>query len=59
MRCLADASLYEYTGGEAPGLEQLQRKYAAQAVGHSEDGSQRWFNWIVKPKDSDGPIGFV
>ena len=56
---LADASLYEYTGGEASSLEQLQRRYAAQAVGHSEDGSQGWFNWIVKPKDSDAPIGFV
>lgn len=56
---LADASIYEYTGGEAPSLEQLQRRYAVQAVGHSKDGTQRWFNWIVKPRDNDAPIGFV
>lgn len=56
---LADASVYEYTGGEAPSLEQLRRRYATQSIGHSEDGSQGWFNWIVKPRDSDAPIGFV
>lgn len=59
VQVLADASMYEYTGGEAPSLEQLQRRYAAQSVGHSEDGAQGWFNWIVKPRDNDAPIGFV
>lgn len=59
VEVLADASMYEYTGGEAPSLEQLQRRYAAQLVEHSEDGLQRWFNWIVKLKHSDAPIGFV
>lgn len=59
VEVLADASIYEYTGGEAPSLEQLQRRYAAQSVGHSEDGSKGWLNWIVKPNDSDAPIGFV
>jgi len=59
VQVLADASMYEYTGGEAPSLEQLQRRYAAQSVGHSEDGSQGWFNWIVKLRDNDAPIGFV
>lgn len=56
---LADAAIYEYTGGEPPSFEQLRHRYAAQAVGHSEDGSQRWFNWIVKLRDSKAPIGFV
>lgn len=56
---LADTSLYEYTGGEAPSLEQLQRRYAVQAVGHPEDQSQGWFNWIVKAKSSYAPMGFV
>jgi len=59
VEVLADASMYEYTGGEAPSLEQLQRRYAAQSVGHSEDGSQGWFNWIVKPRDRNAPIGFM
>lgn len=59
VEVLADASMYEYTGGEAPSLEQLQRRYAAQSVEHSEDGLQGWFNWIVKPNDSNVAIGFV
>lgn len=59
VEVLADTSLYEYTGGEAPSLEQLQRRYAAQAVGHPEDRSQGWFNWIVKAKSSCAPMGFV
>lgn len=56
---LGDPSLYAFTGGEAPTLEQLQRRYAAQAVGRSADGSKGWFNWIVKRGDSNAPIGFV
>lgn len=59
VEVLANASLYEYTGGEAPSFERLQRRYAAQLVEQSEDGLQRWFNWIVKLKHSDAPIGFV
>jgi len=59
VEVLADLSMYEYTGGEAPSLEELQRRYAAQAVGHSDDGSEGWFNWIVKARDSDESIGFV
>lgn len=56
---LADPSLYEYTGGEAPSGEQLRRRYATQAVGRSEDGSQGWFNWIVKLQCDGTPVGFV
>lgn len=59
VKVLADPAMYEYIGGEAPSLEELQRRYAAQAVGHSDDGSEAWFNWIVTPRDSDAPIGFV
>lgn len=59
VKVLADTSLYEYTGGEAPSLEELQRRYARQAAGHSDDGLQAWFNWIVVPRDADAPIGFV
>lgn len=59
VEVLADASVYEYTGGQAPSLEQLQRRYAAQVVGHSEDRSQGWFNWIVKKESTYVPMGFV
>lgn len=56
---LSNPSIYEYTGGEPPSLEQLSLRYAAQSVGHSEDGTQGWFNWIVRLRASDDPIGFV
>lgn len=44
---LADPSLYAYTGGEAPTREQLHRRYTAQTVGHSADGTEGWLNWVI------------
>ena len=59
IEVLADPSLYEYTGGEIPSLTVLEKRYAAQAVGHSDDGSQWWLNWIVTKRDVGRPVGFV
>ncbi len=56
---LADPSLYDYTGGEIPSLELLEKRYAAQAVGHSDDGSQWWLNWVVINRNTGKPVGFV
>ncbi|ALE07107.1 hypothetical protein AL755_19235 [Arthrobacter sp. ERGS1:01] len=56
---LAHASIYEFTGGDAPSLEQLQRRFANQVVGHSPDQLQGWFNWIVKSRDGNEALGFV
>lgn len=56
---LADPSLYEFTGGEAPSLRELKKRYTAQVVGHSADSSQRWLNWIVTQRDGVEPVGFV
>ncbi len=56
---LADPSLYEYTGGEAPSLELLHSRYVTQTVGQSADGSQWWLNWIVTYRDTREPAGFV
>lgn len=55
---LTDASLYEFTGGQAPSLEALQQRYAAQIVGHSDDNTQGWLNWIVRPLGGP-PSGFI
>jgi RimJ/RimL family protein N-acetyltransferase len=54
---LADPSLYEFTGGSPPTLEELLERYARQSVGHSPDRSELWLNWIVVLDDE--PIGFV
>jgi RimJ/RimL family protein N-acetyltransferase len=64
---LDDPALYRFTGGEPPALDALRRRYAAQVVGVSPDGSERWLNWIVRLGDPDTgatgqagtPIGFV
>jgi RimJ/RimL family protein N-acetyltransferase len=59
IEVLADPALYEYTGGEIPSLTVLENRYAAQAVGHSDDGSQWWLNWVVIKRDIGRPVGFV
>lgn len=59
VNVLADPSLYEYTGGEAPALEALQGRYAVQTLGQSGDGSQWWLNWVVVRRDTRVPVGFV
>ena len=56
---LADPSLYDFIGGEPPTLEGLVRRYTAQSVGESGDGSQWWLNWVIRRKDSGVLIGFV
>ena len=59
IEVLADPSLYDYTGGEIPSLKLLEKRYAAQAVGHSDDGSQWWLNWVVIKRDIGRPVGYV
>jgi RimJ/RimL family protein N-acetyltransferase len=56
---LADSSLYEFIGGEPPDHDRLVRRYVAQTVGESDDGSQWWLNWVIRCKDSGVLIGFV
>lgn len=58
-RVLADVELYRYTGGNPPTLQELTKRYARQAVGHSADGGQGWLNWIIRSRDSSNAIGFV
>lgn len=56
---LADSALYRFIGGRPPTLAQLQRRYAAQVVGHSPDQTQWWLNWIVMLGDPACAIGYV
>ena len=59
VRVLADPSLYEFVGGEPPTFEGLVRRYVAQSVGQSPDGSQWWLNWVIRDKRSGLLVGFV
>jgi RimJ/RimL family protein N-acetyltransferase len=45
---LADERMYAFTGGGPLALEQLRERYRRLAVGRSADGSELWFNWIVR-----------
>jgi len=56
---LADSALYRFIGGRPPALDELQRRYAAQVVGHSPDQTQWWLNWIVMLRDPACAIGYV
>ena len=59
VEVLGDPELYEFIGGTPPTLDQLQRRYRAQSIGHSADGQQWWCNWIVTPLDESRPVGYV
>ncbi len=54
---LASPDLYRFTGGTAPSLADLGRRYAAQTAGSPEPDEQ-WFNWIVRTHDGSA-AGFV
>lgn len=45
---LGDPGLYRFTGGEPPTPDGLRDRYRRLVVGHSDDGGQRWFNWVVR-----------
>ena len=59
VHVLAAPELYAFTGGRPPTLGELQWRYAAQAVGSSPDGSERWLNWIVRERRTGAAVGFV
>lgn len=59
VEVLADVSLYQFTGGEPPALDQLRGRYQRQAVGHSADMLQGWLNWIVRSTSEGVAMGFV
>jgi RimJ/RimL family protein N-acetyltransferase len=56
---LSDPALYVHTGGEPPDAEELRARYTRQSLGVSPDGSELWFNWIVRRRPSGDAIGFV
>lgn len=54
---LADPALYQFTGGEPPSEDDLVRRYTAQAIGGSPDGSEIWLNLLVMVDKI--PVGYV
>ena len=56
---LGDARMYEFTGGNPLSLDQLRERYRRLMVGHSEDGSQQWLNWVVRLAADDVAVGVM
>ena len=56
---LADPSIYGFTGGEAPTLDELRDRYRRQEKRRSPDGVERWLNWILRRREDGLAMGFV
>jgi len=56
---LDDLDLHRYVGGQPLLREELQKRYEHQARGRSDDGSEWWFNWIIRERISGDAIGYV
>lgn len=56
---LGGTGLYEFTGGRAPTLDELEVRYSRQVVGGPADGSEEWHNWIVRRRIDDVAVGYV
>ncbi len=59
MSVYGDVRMFEFTGGEPPTRDGLQRRYEALVAGHSPDGSESWLNWIVRHRDGSPAMGAV
>lgn len=55
---LADASLYEFEGGEPPTVDSLRMRYQHQ-VGGPDDPGETWWNWIIRTREDERAMGFV
>ena len=58
VELLADFSLYGYSGGEPPTLEELQTRYRRQVSGSADPG-ESWLNWIIRTSPDGHAIGFI
>ena len=54
---LNDQRLHEFIGDHPLPLDELQVRYQRLAVGHSDDGKETWFNWIVRLRSNNDPVG--
>ncbi len=56
---LGDPLLHNFIGGEPADPVQLRARYRRQVVGRSQDGSQRWLNWLVRGREDAQALGTV
>lgn len=56
---LGGVELYQFIGGEPPTLRQLRARYEQLVAGGPDDGSEQWFNWIVRQASDGRAVGTV
>ncbi|MGH3673950.1 MAG: GNAT family N-acetyltransferase [Pseudonocardiaceae bacterium] len=59
VEVLASHELYAFIGGQPPTVEALRNRYAKLVVGHSDDGLQDWYNWVVRVQATGHAVGTV
>src|SRR5689334_25011502 len=59
VHVLSGETLYAYTVGAPPVLDELRARYARQAAGLSPDGREEWRNWILRRKPGGEAVGYV
>jgi RimJ/RimL family protein N-acetyltransferase len=55
---LADEALYEFTGGEPVGVDQLRARYERMVAGSGRP-EEAWLNWVVRVAGDGGAVGTV
>jgi RimJ/RimL family protein N-acetyltransferase len=55
---LCEPELYRFTGGEAPTLQQVERRFTVQCAGTLEPGVV-WHNWIIRLREVGTAVGYV
>ena len=57
---LSDPTAYLHLPEDPPAdVEQLRDRYRRQTVGRPRDGSESWFNWIVRRRDDGTFLGYT
>ncbi|MEO7981231.1 MAG: GNAT family N-acetyltransferase, partial [Sporichthyaceae bacterium] len=56
---LDDTRLHEFTGGEPASPEELTARYERQVTGRSADGTQQWFNWVLRRRGDGRAAGYL
>lgn len=57
---LSDPAIYRYIDEAPPAsIEAVAERHGRQLAGRSRDGSELWFNWIVREIATGKAIGFV
>lgn len=56
---LADPAIYRFENEPPPSVEWLRARFARLESRRSADGTEQWFNWIVRRIDCGAAIGYV